>query len=429
MKLSHLKKLNFLLRWMALSTSLIFTPWALAQAQPEEWVFTMGGDINFNKGNIEKNWMPTPHPDGYNFGNFIPWEDLTRYLAYHIDGDLNFANIETVISERGDMRPSKSSGFAFVSHPNSLRHLISNLGFNWFSLANNHAYDFGRTGYQETLINMMQINNEYQQSVLYHGIGIHREDALTPKVMEVNGLTVAFAAIGIMDPQFRPTETQAGMLSYHSDEDYLPLLDRLAQTPADIRVVSIHFGREGQIELDPGQAARFRLAATRGGADIVLGHHPHVVRPVEILPYQGQNDVRNGKPSVIYYSFGNYLMLGAADRDNKAVGYDYGLLSKLYLSRSGKNEPIQIDAIELVALKGTHHTPWALSDTASPSSNPEKNFKWASERMSHLLRLGRRELPNTAIEFGVNFRGHGVACSNGPKGYRAENLCRGLAPL
>jgi poly-gamma-glutamate synthesis protein (capsule biosynthesis protein) len=411
----------------AIFATLLFSGAALAQSAPEEWVFTMGGDINFNKGDINRRNMPAPDPVGVRLGrNVIPWEDLTRYLAYHIDGDLNFANIETVVSERSDLRTVKSSGYAFVSHPNSLRHLIEDLGFNWFSLANNHAFDFGRDGYRETLTSFDRFQKDYRDSLLYHGVGWNREEALSPKFLTINGLRVAFAAIGITDPALTATDSQPGMLNFRSDKDYFELLDRMAAAQADYKVISIHYGTENQVELDPGQAQRFHLAATRGGANLVLGHHPHVVRPVEYYPAQGGTDARGGQDSIIFYSFGNYLMLGAANRDHREAGADWGLLGRLFLTRSRPGAPVVPTALELVPLKGMHRTPWAETDRYVPDdANLEKRFYWAQERMSLLYWLGRHELPGTGLNFGLNFQAHGIACLTEFRGPRAENLCRG----
>ena len=71
-------------------------------------------------------------------------------IAADMDGDLAFINLETVITDRNDLAPeAKGKGaFHFRSHPAALKALI-HAGFNLFSLANNHSFDYGAAGVEE----------------------------------------------------------------------------------------------------------------------------------------------------------------------------------------------------------------------------------------------------------------------------------------
>src|SRR3990170_2612574 len=76
-------------------------------------------------------------------------------ISRDVDGDLAFVNLETVITDRNDLAPEgKGKGaFHFRSHPAALKALID-AGFNLFSLANNHAFDYGAPGIEETLYHL-----------------------------------------------------------------------------------------------------------------------------------------------------------------------------------------------------------------------------------------------------------------------------------
>jgi hypothetical protein len=74
-------------------------------------------------------------------------------ISRDVDGDLAFANVETVVTDRNDLSPEsegKDAPFHFRSHPAAVKALMD-VGFNMFALANNHAFDYGATGIDETL--------------------------------------------------------------------------------------------------------------------------------------------------------------------------------------------------------------------------------------------------------------------------------------
>ena len=72
------------------------------------------------------------------------FSDTLAGISSEVDGDLAFINLETVVTDRNDLAPEgKGKGaFHFRSHPAALKALID-AGFNLFSLANNHSYDYG----------------------------------------------------------------------------------------------------------------------------------------------------------------------------------------------------------------------------------------------------------------------------------------------
>ena len=235
-------------------------------------VITMGGDVNFNR-----NRMPVD-PRGVQYGDsYASWTSLTTYIRPLINGDLNFANIETLLSSRNDL-VNEEKTFAFKSHPNSIRHLLD-IGFNLFNLANNHSYDYGVAGMEQTVYEMGLLQREYPKMV-YHGVD-DRRSLLQPKIIDVNGIRVAFASISIADPTFRATNTQKGLLHIRNDNDFKDLVVAFSRTKADFKILSTHMGTEGQVTLDAGQKARYEYALRYGGINLIIGHHPHVIRPIQ----------------------------------------------------------------------------------------------------------------------------------------------------
>src|SRR5262249_28964450 len=126
------------------------------------------------------------------------WAAALLEVQQEIDGDLNFMNLEGVVTDRADLPPDNKSEkrpLHFRIHPRGLQYLVSR-GFNLISLANNHSMDFGIAGLDETS-RYVEALREYGP-LAASGIGRNREQASAPQLIRVQGATVAFASIGIV---------------------------------------------------------------------------------------------------------------------------------------------------------------------------------------------------------------------------------------
>ena len=257
-----------------------------------------------------------------------PFTDMTSGIAKDVDGDLAFVNLETVVTDRNDLTPQKKGGdkdapFHFRSHPAAVKALID-LGFNLFSLANNHAFDYGTQGIEETLYHLAVANTE--RAIAYAGIGSNFEEAIKPACLDLDGTRVAFDAIGIISgdaPQFRATDKSAGQASYRQRADFEAVVNKLVAMPADYRILSIHYGLEGRVVPDDRELADWRgFAAGEKGIDLIVGHHAHVAQGVEM----------DGK-SLIFYGMGNF----AASRHRRAQALRH--LPRLWADGQGASRP------------------------------------------------------------------------------------------
>jgi len=96
-------------------------------------------------GDVRLNFDRAPvHADGLHRDRIYDWQELTAGIAPLIDGDLNFVNLETMVTDSNALRATRKE-FNFRSHPDGVRHLVD-IGFNLISLANNHSYDYGVEG-------------------------------------------------------------------------------------------------------------------------------------------------------------------------------------------------------------------------------------------------------------------------------------------
>lgn len=358
-------------------------------------VLTMGGDVNFNRNRMDVD------PRGVVYGESVmSWESLTRQIRPLINGDLNFANIETVVSSRNDLT-NQNKAFAFKSHPDGIRRLLD-MGFNLFNLANNHAYDYGFEGMNQTLYELRGLQQEYPR-MIYAGMGF-RNDILKPRVFTVNGIRIAFASISIVDAKFQASNDYIGLLQIRSDKDMKDLIAAFAKTDADFKILSTHFGVEGVTTLDPGQKSRFEYAVRYGGINLIIGHHPHVIRPIQ-----------KWGDRFIFYSLGNYLMAGSADITKKAdTNADWGMFSRLYLERDPATGRVKVDAVEVIPLTNTH------------SRTTPMTAENAMLRIDGLNQLSYDQIG----EYGLNLKidtisGQGFYCDEQMNSVRAKAMCSG----
>jgi poly-gamma-glutamate synthesis protein (capsule biosynthesis protein) len=284
---------------------------------------------------------------------FQSWNHTTELIAKDINGDLNFMNVETVVTDRNDLRrdtKGQRGPFNFRSHPAGLRHLVAS-GFNLLSLANNHSMDYGVAGLNETLKHVGVLENE--SLAVATGVGMNRDEASRPEKVKVKNTDVAFASIGIVTnnlKRHRAGPAKPGQIAYRFDDDFAEIRKRLTATPADYRILSIHYGVEGQVRTDARQVADWRRkAAQRDGIDLIVGHHAHVTRGVEIAGN-----------SLIFYGLGNFLHHGTANMTKKGICRDYGLMARVHL-REASGGGLLLRAVEAIPITDTHYRPRRLT--------------------------------------------------------------------
>lgn len=301
-----------------------------------------GGDVNFNRDQV-----PASATKTYHKGNTFEWSRMTQGLRGLFNSDLNFANVECVVSSRA-LSPYPKT-WNFISHPNSIEHL-ANEGFNLFSMNNNHTYDYGQAGLDDTYENMTALSNRYS-GVNWHGVG-YKNETIAPREFYKNGIKVAFASIGIYGAsELYSTESRIGALNIRNANHYNAVLNALKNSDAAFKVLSIHQGVEGSVSVTSAEKNLFRRAVDEAGVNFVIGHHPHVAKPVEI--YNG---------SLIAYSLGNLLLIGGADIDGRQDATDYGLVLKTEFDWSTRLNKYYPKYLEAHPLKNVHSHPKLMTE-------------------------------------------------------------------
>lgn len=235
-----------------------------------------------------------------NLGRTVTWDYLLRGDTLYpfrklrdtlASADILFGNLESPIAEPG--HPYEKTGSYAFSTPPVAADALNWAGFDVVSNANNHAWDAGIDGVVETIAQLDRVG------VAHVGTGITLDLAHRPAIVERRGWRVAFlGATRAFNPA--PDSFYAHPGSRYvawADSGWLyPEIRRLKDSGlADIVVVSVHAGQELAEQPDK-TLRRFFEGAIDAGADICLGHHPHVLQPVEWY---------RGKP--IVYSMGNFI--------------------------------------------------------------------------------------------------------------------------
>jgi poly-gamma-glutamate synthesis protein (capsule biosynthesis protein) len=379
---------------------------AAQRTTPDRLTIVLAGDTGFNTTDAKVD------AKGVQRGKqVISFVDTLAGVANAVDGDLAFVNLETVVTDRNDLPPQgRSKGtFHFRSHPDALKALIDT-GFNLFSLANNHAYDYGPQGIEETLYHLAVANSE--QTIAFAGIGSNSEEAIRPACLDLGGARIGFAAVGITagdQPQSRAGQNKAGQASYRDRPDFMAVVDKLVSMPADYRILSIHYGLEGRVVPDERQLADWRkLAGEEKGIDLIVGHHPHVAQGVEL----------NGK-SLIFYGLGTLVHPGTTEPTRFGICRDYGLMAKVHLAR--KDGALRVEAIEAIPLTNTQ-------------TRPERFAAAEGAERIHALNHLAAKLDDGKNAKGVRFAprpdGSGLYCAEGAAalGGTIGTLCQGWQP-
>ena len=200
--------------------------------------------------------------------------------------DLTVGNLEGTLCDGG--KSTKGSGpnsYSFRT-PTSFGHLLKEAGYDYLSMANNHANDFGIEGIQSTE-RVLQ-----EQGILFSGIAGRVESA----VIERKGKKIGLCAFGHNSYTLK-----------HTDLNVVGRIVDDLVSRCDIVIVSFHGGAEGRTKNHLPYGSESFLGENRGslrelahfcidhGADIVYGHGPHVVRATEVY-----------KNRFIAYSLGNF---------------------------------------------------------------------------------------------------------------------------
>lgn len=239
------------------------------------------GDIMMGTNFPNSSYLPS------NNGHFL-WNDSREILK---NASVTFGNLEgTVLDGEGEPKKCINPKACYLFRmPTAITPNLVDCGFDLMSIANNHANDFGVIGRKSTQKNLDSLEITTAGSI---------ESPYT--ISKIDGLKVGFVA-------FAPNK---GTLGFYDTSRAISIIKELS-AQSDLVLVSIHGGAEGSKNQHVTRKTEYYYGENRGniyefshlmidnGADVIIGHGPHVPRAIEVY-----------KKRVIAYSLGNFCTYG-----------------------------------------------------------------------------------------------------------------------
>ena len=202
--------------------------------------------------------------------------------------DIAFINQETVMAGTR----FGYSGYPEFNSPQSLAYTLKDTGFDILNIANNHTMDMGRSGLYATLDFLDEIRE-------FTVIGA-RTKGVSFRLVRKNNITLGFLSYtyglnGIPLPPEEPNLVSVINRTRMTEEinELRPLCDFL--------IVSMHWGEEYRLVEPDSYQKSLALFLAQHNVDLIIGHHPHVLQKVELLPRP------EGKQTLCFYSLGNFV--------------------------------------------------------------------------------------------------------------------------
>jgi poly-gamma-glutamate capsule biosynthesis protein CapA/YwtB (metallophosphatase superfamily) len=241
-------------------------------------------------------------------------------------GDVNFCQLELNFSTRGT--PLPQARLPMKADPAGAR-AIGDAGFNVVSFASNHCMDWGRGAFFDT------IDALKKEKLAVIGVGENIVEARKPAIIECKGTGIAFLAYNSVLPMAYWAEegrpgcvplraftvyeqiehdqpgTPSRVHTFPHKDDLAAMVDDIknAESQADLVIVSMHWGVHFIPAVIADYTKEIAYTAIEAGADLIVGHHPHILKGVEV--YKGK---------VIFHSLGNFALELPFQFDNKLKG-------------------------------------------------------------------------------------------------------------
>ena len=312
-----------------------------------EIILSFVGDVMTGSDYPNKSYLPS------NEGKDI-FKSVENYFK---NSDVNFANLEGAIANTNTQSSKRSKNSYSFRMPPYMANRIAEAGFNIVAVANNHSRDFGDKGYKQT--------QEYLKNAEIKIVG---NILNTATIIEIKNKKIGFLAFYYFS--YANNSIQ--------DITSAKLLVEKTKKECDFLVVSFHGGAEGgnmfrvpkETEIfygeNRGDVYKFARAVSDAGADLIIGHGPHVLRAMEIY-----------NNSFIAYSLGNF------------VGYKQFSLA----GNNGISAILQITLNDNLKINSAKVIPIKLINGGIPSVDS------SNEAIKKLNNYADLDFPNSGIKF------------------------------
>jgi len=212
-----------------------------------------------------------------------------KKLDWFTSADVTMINLETTLTKTNNPIPKP---FNFKARPRYAK-MLKDSGIDLVTLANNHMYDFGPDGLMETIRALDEAGVEHI------GAGKNIKEARKPVIITIKGVKLAYLGYyggGRYGESFPATRRSAGTAMRNLG--YIGRDIAAVRDSVDLIIINFHWGRE-KAHYPEESEINFAREAINLGADIIIGHHPHVLQGIEIY-----------RDKLIVYSLGNFIFGG-----------------------------------------------------------------------------------------------------------------------
>ncbi len=321
--------------------------------------------------------------------------------------DLAVVNVECVLSD-GGLQPIVKDGVC-LSVPTNTVGGLSDIPFHLACLANNHIFDYGLEGLRTT---RALLEARHIQTV---GAGLNSEEAEQPRFCLIDDVRVAVVNVAEGE-EARSTDGGPGAAGL--DVPRLQAQLSLLRQQVDVVVAIAHAGRE-HLPVPPPHIRRIYRTLVDAGAQLVVGHHPHVAQGIELY-----------KSTPIVYSLGNFAFLYSNAVEPRRVGYMVSV--KFHGSAPYALEvlPYQIRPDGLTLLQAEQRSAFFMSlDRLSEIIVDDERLQavWNAYADQWLLSQGLHEVANSAALLGGGALIGRSLLKAGLYRYKGSGLVRWLA--
>ncbi|NER01624.1 MAG: CapA family protein [Okeania sp. SIO3C4] len=242
-------------------------------------------------------------------------------------GDWVIGNLETTLAGP----ESGYTGYPLFNAPATLADAIKWAGFNILTTANNHSLDRREKGLLKTLENLRD------RDIYPVGTAASLAEYQQILMVEKNEILMAFLAYTYGTNGIPIPKGKDYLVNLIDEQKIIQDITRAREKGADIVTVSLHFGAEYQ-RLPNTKQKQLVESLVNGGADIILGSHPHVVQPYKIFKITEENG--DTRQAVAIYSMGNFI-------SNQTRKYtDLGVIFQVNIRKNFPEETIEISDVE-----------------------------------------------------------------------------------
>lgn len=257
------------------------------QSKKKSLTIAMVGDVLIH-GSVYQDAILEPNK--YDF-RYI-FKDVEPLLK---DFDLKFYNQESIIG-------GKSLGLSTYpkfNSPEEIGDAMVDLGFNIVALANNHTLDKGEKGINNSI--------KYWESkeTMFSGSALNEEGRIKDDIREKNSIKYTLLSYTTSTNGIPVPSGKDYLVNVYNKEKVKADVERIKNN-ADIIIVSMHWGNE-YTNVPSSEQKEIANYLSSLGVHIIVGHHPHVIQPVELIGN-----------TICFYSLGNFI--SAQDNDDKLTG-------------------------------------------------------------------------------------------------------------